>query len=62
MTPTTILALIGAIETIIQDTPQAMALFEAVKSMLTSGAEPTSAQWATLTAMLTTDHAALQAG
>ncbi len=62
MSITTLLALIGAIETIIQDTPQALALFATVKALLTSGAEPTAAQWASLNTLLTADHAAVQGG
>lgn len=60
MSAATILALLSVIQTIIQDTPQALALFEAVKSMLISGSEPTIAQWTALNAMLTADHLAIQ--
>jgi hypothetical protein len=59
---TTILALLSVIQTIIQDTPQALALFEAVKSMLLNGSEPTVEQWTELDAMLTADHLQVQAG
>ena len=62
MSITTILALLAAIETIIQNTPQALALFDAVKSMLTSGSEPTPEQWTELNAMLTADHINIQVG
>ena len=60
MSITTILALISAIETIIQDSPQAITLFDTVKAMLTSGTEPTDAQWRTLDGLLTADHAVVQ--
>jgi hypothetical protein len=60
MSITTILALIGAIETIIQDSPQAITLFDTVKAMLTSGTAPTDAEWSTLDVLLTGDHEALQ--
>lgn len=62
MSAATILALLTAIETIIQDTPQALALFNAVKTMLTGGVEPTTEQWAALNAMLSADHLAVQIG
>jgi hypothetical protein len=60
MSLATILALLGMIETVVQDTPQAIALFASIKAMLASGAEPTAEQWAALTAQLATDHAAVQ--
>jgi hypothetical protein len=60
MSVATILALLSVIETIVQDTPQALALFASVKSMLSSGVEPTTDQWAALNAQLVTDHAAVQ--
>jgi hypothetical protein len=60
MSIATILALLAAIETIIQDTPQALALFDMVKSMLSSGLEPSTEQWIALNAMLAADHARVQ--
>jgi hypothetical protein len=62
MSIATILALLGVVETLIQDTPQAVALFASVKAMMASGTEPTADQWAALNAQLATDHAALQQG
>ncbi len=61
MSPTSLIALLGVIETIVQQTPAAIALFNSVKTLMTSGAEPTDAQWAALDAALTADHAAVQA-
>jgi hypothetical protein len=60
MSIATILALLGVIETVVQDTPQALALFASVKAMLASGAEPTPEQWSALNAQLATDHAVVQ--
>ena len=57
---TTIIALVGVLETLIQDAPQAVALFGTVKAMLISGTEPTAKQWAALDAALVSSHAALQ--
>jgi len=61
MSPATVLAIISAIETIIQDTPQAIALFNAAKSALTAGADPTPDQWAALFTAMTAAHAKVQA-
>lgn len=58
---TSILALVGAVESLIQDTPEAIATFNTVKGMLTAGTEPTTDQWAALDAQLKSNHAALQA-
>jgi hypothetical protein len=57
---TSILALLGAIETLISDAPQAVATFTTVKNMLIAGTEPTAAQWAALDGALSDSHAALQ--
>lgn len=58
---TSILALVGVLETLLQDAPQAIATFNTVKAMLVSGTEPTPAQWAALDAAMASHHAALQA-
>jgi hypothetical protein len=58
---TTVLALVGVLETLITDAPQAIATFNTVKAMLVNGTEPTVAQWAALDAALASHHAALQA-
>ena len=57
---TTLIALAGVLEKLIQDTPQAISLFQTVKAMLVNGIEPTADQWASLDAALTASHAALQ--
>lgn len=58
---TTILALVGVLETLIQDAPQAVAIFGTVKDMLVNGKEPTADQWAALDTAMSAHHAALQA-
>ena len=60
MGATTIFALLGALKTVIQDTPEAVSMFETVEGLFNSGKEPTAAQWAALDAQLTTAHQALQ--
>lgn len=61
MGATTILAILGVIEEIIKETPEAIALFQTVRAMLVNGTEPTEAQWTALDAALSDHHAALQA-
>ena len=57
---TTILALVGVLETLIKDAPQAISIFNTVKDMLVNGTEPTQAQWDALDAAMKSDHDALQ--
>jgi len=54
-------ALIALLEGIISSVPEAIALWNQVKPILTSGTEPTADQWATLNAMADAAHAAVQA-
>ncbi len=61
MNPAIIAAVLSAIETIIQDTPEAIALFNAAKAVLTQGGDPTAAQWTDLLASVTAAHAKVQA-
>lgn len=56
-----VLALLPVIETIIQETPAAIALWGEVKAMLTQGSDPTPAQWAALVGALAASHAKVQA-
>jgi hypothetical protein len=58
---TSILALVGVLETLISDAPEAIATFNTVKAMLVNGTEPSDAQWSALDASLKSNHAALQA-
>jgi len=58
---TSILALLGVLQSIVQDAPEAIALFNQVSAMLKNGTEPTQAQWAALDAAMSSHHAALQA-
>lgn len=58
---TTILALVGVLETLIQDAPEAVSIFGTVKAMLINGTEPTADQWTVLDAAMKSHHAALQA-
>lgn len=61
MGATSILAILGVLQGIIQEAPQAIALFDQVSTMLKSGTEPTQAQWTALDTALASHHAALQA-
>lgn len=61
MGATSILAIIGVLQGIVQEAPAAIALFNQVSAMLKSGTEPTDAQWAALDTALASHHAALQA-
>ncbi len=58
---TSILAILGIIEEIIKDTPEALGLFQSVRAMLINGTEPTVQQWAALDASMKSHHDALQA-
>ncbi len=62
MSPATLIALAGIIETLIQQTPQAIALWNEIKASLTSGNEPTTAQWQAIAVGLAASHAQVQAG
>lgn len=61
MGPTSILAILGVLQSILQNTPEAIALFTQVSAMLKNGTEPTDAQWTALDAAMSSHHAALQA-
>lgn len=58
---TSIFALVGILETLIQDAPEAISIFGTVKAMLINGTEPAADQWARLDAAMKAHHAALQA-
>lgn len=60
MSAATISALMELLEAVIQDTPEAIALFNSVKAMLEGGTEPTPEQWADLDTKLAAAHASLQ--
>ena len=62
MDPATIIALLSVLQTIIQDTPAALALFNSVKTVLTQGTDPTPAQWQALVTAMATAHTQVQAG
>lgn len=61
MNPALILPIISLIETIIQDTPQAIALFQTVKTVMTQGSDPTPEQWAALLTAMAAAHTKVQA-
>jgi hypothetical protein len=56
----TIMAIMGAVETVIQQTPEAIALFNAAKAALSGGTDPTSEQWSTLMTAMAAAHAKVQ--
>lgn len=58
---TSILALLGVIEEILKDTPEAVAMFKQVEALFMTGTEPTLEQWTALDVALSAHHAALQA-
>jgi hypothetical protein len=58
MSPTAILAILSFV---IQTTPQALALFNQVKTMVDANREPTAEEWASITQQMAAAHAALQA-
>ena len=62
MSPAIVTTILAALATIIQDTPEALALFNTAKEVLTQGSDPTPAQWQSLLANLATVHAKVQAG
>jgi hypothetical protein len=62
MDPVTIAAILALVETIIQETPQAIALWNAAKAALLSGTDPTTAQWVALAQATASAHAKVQAG
>ena len=48
------------LQTIISDAPEAIALFNAVKAVLTQSGDPTTAQWTALIEAQSAAHLALQ--
>ena len=61
MSAATVAVLISVIETIIQETPQAIAMWNSIKTILNQGTDPTPAQWASLVTALTAAHQKVQA-
>ena len=57
-----IAAVLSAVETIIQDTPAAIALWDNAKAVLTQNTDPTPEQWQVLLSSMATAHAKVQAG
>lgn len=55
-----IIALLPVIETIIEDTPAAIALWGQIKTMISQGTDPTTAQWQALVAAMAASHAKVQ--
>ena len=61
MNPAMILTLMSVVETIIQDTPAAIALFQNIKTVMTQGSDPTPDQWQALLTALAAAHSKVQA-
>ncbi len=61
MSAALIATLMQVLQIIIQDTPEAISLFNLVKTVVTQGSDPTAEQWQQLLAGLAATHAKVQA-
>jgi hypothetical protein len=61
MPVSTLLTLLGVLQTIIQDTPEAITLFNTVKAAMTQDTPPTPEQWEVLVTAYNAAHAKVQA-
>jgi hypothetical protein len=61
MSAALIATLMQVLELIIEDTPEAVSLFNTVKEVFTQGTDPTPAQWQALVTALASSHAKVQA-